>query len=539
VRRARPEERLVTLDGVDRVLDPDDLLVTDDSGPVALAGIMGGAGTEIGPRTSAVILEAAHWDPPTISRGVRRHKLPSEAAKRFERGVDPEVAAPALQRACDLLVTYGGATAEPGFTVTGHAVPPVTIMMPADLPERTAGIPIPEPTVLRRLEQVGCVVAGSGVLWVTPPSWRSDLVDPADLVEEVVRLEGYEAIPPSLPSPPPGRGLTEAQRARRSVGRALAEAGYVEVLSSPFVSPEAYDALGLDEEDPRRRALRVANPLSEAEPELRTTLLPGLLTTLRRNIGRGNRDVALFETGLVYLPAEDAPLPPALGVDRRPTAEELARLIAAVPDQPTHLAVALSGAADPAGWWGPARQAAWADAVQAARVVAATVRVELTVRAARQAPWHPGRCAALLRGDRVVGYGGELHPRVVAALDLPERTCAMELDLDALGVGGIVRAPALSMYPPALLDVALVVPDEAPASDVAAALRDGAGSLLESLRLFDVYTDPERLGPGRRSLAYALRFRAPDRTLTVEEAAEARDAAVAEAARRTGAVLRG
>jgi phenylalanyl-tRNA synthetase beta chain len=539
VRRAGPGERLVTLDGVDRVLDPDDLLVTDDSGPVALAGIMGGASTEIGSDTTAVILEAAHWEPPTISRGVRRHKLPSEAAKRFERDVDPEVAAPALQRACDLLATYGGATVEDGFTVAGGPLPPVTIALPADLSERTAGIPIPEPTVVRRLEEVGCTVTGSGRLGVTPPSWRADLVDPADLVEEVVRLEGYEAIPSTLPAPPPGRGLTEVQRTRRSVGRALAEAGYVEVLSAPFVAPGVHDALGLSEDDPRRHALRLANPLSEAEPELRTTLLPGLLATLRRNVGRGIRDVALFETGLVYLPAEDAPPMPSLGVDRRPTDDELARLDAALPDQPTHLAVALAGALDPAGWWGPARPAGWADAVQAARLVAATARVELTVRAAQQAPWHPGRCAALLRGERVVGYAGELHPRAVAALELPERTCAMELDLDALGIGRLVRAPVLSSYPPALLDVALVVPDEAPAADVAAALRDGAGSLLESLRLFDVYTDPERLGPGRRSLAYSLRFRAPDRTLTVEEAAEARDAAVAEAARRTGAVLRG
>lgn len=539
VRRARAGERLVTLDGVERALDPDDLVVAEGSGPVALAGIMGGARTEIGSDTSAVVLEAAHWEPPTISRGVRRHRLPSEAAKRFERGVDPEVAGAALQRACDLLATYGGATAEPGFTVAGRSVPPVMVALPADLPARTAGIPIAEPTVVRRLEQVGCTVAGSGVLRVTPPSSRADLVDPADLVEEVVRLEGYESIPSTLPTPPPGRGLTEAQRARRSVGRALAEAGYVEILSSPFVATGVHDALGLEEDDPRRHSLRLANPLSEAEPELRTTLLPGLLATLRRNIGRGFRDVALFEAGLVYLPAEDATPPPPLGVDRRPTADELARLDAALPDQPTHLAVALAGAADPAGWWGPARRASWADAVQAGRLVAATAGVDLTVRAARQAPWHPGRCAALLRDGRVIGYAGELHPRAVAALELPERTCAMELDLDALGHGGIVRAPALSTYPPALLDVALVVPDEAPAADVAAALRDGAGSLLESLRLFDVYIDPERLGPGRRSLAYALRFRAADRTLTVEEAAEARDAAVAEATRRTGAVLRG
>ncbi|HVD29989.1 MAG TPA: phenylalanine--tRNA ligase subunit beta, partial [Mycobacteriales bacterium] len=335
-----------------------------------------------------------------------------------------------------------------------------------------------------------------------------------------------------------GRGLSERQRARRSIGRALAEAGYVEVLSYPFVAAEVHDDFGLDADDPRRDALRLANPLSDAEPELRTSLLPGLLATLRRNIGRGLRDVALFESGLVYLRG-DGKLPlPLLGVERRPTPAELARLLAGIPDQPTHLAVVLAGAREPAGWWGPARPAGWADAVEAARTVAATDRVELTVRAARQAPWHPGRCAALLRGDRILGYAGELHPRAIAALDLPQRTCAMELDLDALGLGGIVRAPALSTYPPALLDVALVVPDEAPAAEVTAALRDGAGSLLESLRLFDVYTDPERLGPGRRSLAYALRFRAPDRTLTVEEVSAVRDAAVAEAARRTGAVQR-
>jgi len=539
VRRARPGEHLVTLDGVDRTLDRDDLLVADDSGPIALAGIMGGASTEIGPGTTDVILEAAHWDPATISRGVRRHKLPSEAAKRFERDVDPEVAGPALQRACELLTRYGGADTRHGVTVVGPGPQRVTITLPVGLPARVAGTPIPPGMVVRHLEQVGCTVAGSeDMLGVIPPSWRPDLLAPADLVEEVVRLEGYEKIPSTLPSPPPGRGLTERQRARRSVGRALAEAGFAEVLSYPFVAPDVHDDFGLEADDPRRNALRLANPLSEAEPELRTSLLPGLLATLRRNIGRGLRDLALFEAGLVYLRG-DGELPlPVLGVERRPTRAELARLLAGIPGQPTHLAVVLAGARDPAGWWGPARPACWADAVEAARTVAATVRVELTVRSAHQAPWHPGRCATLLRDGRQLGYAGELHPRVVAALDLPERTSAMELDLDAVGLGGIVRAPALSTYPPALLDVALVVPDEAPAAEVAAALRDGAGPLLESLRLFDLYTDPERLGPGRRSLAYALRFRAPDRTLTVDEASAARDAAVAEAARRTGAVLR-
>jgi phenylalanyl-tRNA synthetase beta chain len=540
VRRARPGETLETLDGVRRTLDPDDLLVTDESGPIALAGIMGGAATEIGPDTTDVVLEAAHWQPATISRGIRRHRLPSEASKRFERGVDPQVAGPALARACALLVEHGGAGADEGVTVAGPGPVPVTVTLPADLPERTAGIPIPPEVVQARLEQIGCALtaAPGGLLTVVPPSWRDDLVDPADLVEDVVRLEGYESIPSVLPTPPAGTGLTEQQRVRRSVGRALADFGLVEVLTYPFVAPSVWDGLGLAEDDPRRRALRLANPLSEAEPELRTTLLPGLLAALRRNVGRGQRDVALFEMGQVFLPAEALPPMPVVGVSRRPTDEELAALAAGIPEQPTHVGAVLAGNLEQGGWWGPGRAASWADAIEAAREVARAAKVPLTVRAARQAPWHPGRCAALLAGETVVGYAGELHPRAVAALDLPERTCAMELDLGGLGVGGLVRAPTLSHYPPALLDVALVVPAEVPAASVADALRDGAGSLLESLRLFDVYTDPQRLGPDVRSLAYALRFRAPDRTLTVEEAAEARDAAVAEASRRTGAVLR-
>jgi len=540
VRRARPGETLETLDGVLRTLDLDDLLVTDESGPIALAGIMGGAATEIGPETTDVVLEAAHWQPATISRGIRRHKLPSEASKRFERGVDPLVAGPALARACALLASLGGADVDRGVTVAGPGPVPVTVTLAADLPERTGGIPVPAEVVQRRLEQIGCSVdaAPGGLFTVVPPSWRDDLVDPADLVEEVVRLEGYESIPSVLPTPPPGTGLTERQRVRRSIGRALADFGLVEVLTYPFVAPSVWDDLGLDDDDPRRRALRLVNPLSEAEPELRTTLLPGLFAALRRNAGRGQRDVALYEAGLVFLPPETLPPLPVVGVSRRPTDEELAALAAGIPDQPTHVGAVLAGNLEPAGWWGPGRAASWADAIEAAREVAGVAKVPLTVRAARQAPWHPGRCAALLAGETVVGYAGELHPRVVAALDLPERTCAMELDLDALGIGGLVRASALSSYPPALLDVALLVPAAVPAASVADALRDGAGSLLESLRLFDVYADPERLGPDVRSLAYALRFRARDRTLTVEEAAAARDAAVAEAGRRTGAVLR-
>jgi phenylalanyl-tRNA synthetase beta chain len=537
VRRAESGERLTTLDGVERRLDPDDLVVTDDSGAIALAGVMGGGSTEIGPSTSDVVLEAAHWDPGSISRAVRRHKLPSEAAKRFERGVDPEIAAVALQRCVDLLVEHGGASAEPGFTVVGDGPPPVLIALRSRLPGEVAGLPIDGDAVRQKLETVGCEVTGTELMSVTPPTWRPDLTDPADLVEEVVRLVGYDTIPSSLPTPPPGHGLTDEQRLRRSISRAVAAAGFTEVLTSPFVSPRVHDAFGLAADDPRRRALLVRNPLSENEPELRTSLLPGLLAALTRNQGRGNRDLALFEMGLVYLPASDSLAAPDPGVAERPSDAEIAELYAAVPDQPRHLGAVLAGDVEPPGWWGDGRAAGWADAVEAARVVARAARADLVVRAGDYPPWHPGRCAELMLGGAVVGHAGELHPRVVAALGLPERTAAMELDLSAFVPPPPAPTPKLSTFPPVLLDVSVTVPAATPVAAVEAALSAGAGELLESIRLFDVYSDDRLRDEGRKSLAYALRFRA-DRTLTVEEASAARDAAVASAAEQVGAELR-
>jgi phenylalanyl-tRNA synthetase beta chain len=538
VRRATAGERLTTLDGADRALDGDDLLITDDTGPIGLAGVMGGASTEINDGTTAVLLEAAHWEPTGIARTVRRHKLPSEAAKRFERGTDPEMTMVALARAAALLAEYGGARVAGGPVDPDTRGPRPAIPLDAGRPSQISGVAYPPSQVIEALAAIGASVDGDGEhLQVTPPSWRPDLTDPADLVEEVVRLAGYDDIPSVLPNVPPGRGLTDRQRRRRSIGRALAEAGYVEAPAYPFIGTAALDALGIPADDVRRSVVIVRNPLSEEEPALRTTLLPGLLATLARNLSRGQRDVAVFEHGSVF-PGDRRTPAPVPGVDGRPDDETLAALLGAVPPQPWHVAVALTGSREPRGWWGPGRPAEWADAVQAARIVAATAGVELTVRAGELAPWHPGRCAELLVGDRVVGHAGELHPRVLAALDLPARTCAMELDVDALPPAPIPVGPYVSTFPPVLVDLALVVPDEIPAADVEAALREGAGELLESLRLFDVYTGPP-VPAGSRSLAYALTLRAPERTLTGEEANAARDAAIVVAVERTGAVLRG
>src|SRR3954447_25213479 len=537
VRQAKAGERLTTLDGADRALDADDLLITDDSGPIGLAGVMGGASTEIGDGTSSVLLEAAHWEPTGIARSVRRHKLPSEAAKRFERGTDPEMTVVSLARAAALLAEYGGARVVGGPGDLDTRGPRAAVARDAGRPSRISGVAYPTSQVIEALTAVGASVDADGaLLQVTPPSWRPDLPQPAELVEEVVRLAGYDDIPSVLPSVPPGRGLTERQRRRRSIGRALAEAGYVEAPAYPFVGTAALDALGIPADDVRRQVVIVRTPLSEEEPALRTTLLPGLLATLARNLARGQRDVAVFEHGSVF-PGDRRVPAPIPGVDRRPDDETLAALLGAVPPQPWHVAVALAGNREPRGWWGPGRPAVWADAVQAARIVAEASGVELTVRAGDLAPWHPGRCAELLVADRVVGHAGELHPRVLAALELPARTGAMELDVDALPAAQVPVGPHISTFPPVLVDLALVVPDAVPAADVEAALREGAGQLLESLRLFDLYTGPP-VPAGSRSLAYALTLRAPDRTLTGEEANAARDAAVALAAERTGAILR-
>ncbi|MFY1599437.1 phenylalanine--tRNA ligase subunit beta [Micromonospora sp. WMMD737] len=559
VRRAETGEKLTTLDGVTRALAPEDMVICDETGPISLAAVMGGETSEVVAGTTNVLFEAAHWDPVMVGRTARRHKLFSEAAKRWERGVDPALPLVAVARAVRLLTEHAGGAAGDEILDIDHVRPRTPVVLPADLPSQRIGVNYPPARVAALLEQVGCTVAqgtdrlaedpgevgvaaGTGdALSVTPPTWRPDLTDPADLVEEVVRLDGYDRVPSVLPTAPPGRGLTWQQRRRRAVARSLAERGYVEVLAHPFVAPGLADQLGLPADDPRRSAVRLANPLSEEEPLLRTTLLGPLLGIAKRNLGRGQRDLALYEIGAVFHPRPDAGRPPAMGVDRRPTDEEFAAADAVVPDQPRHVAVVLTGDVEPAGWWGAGRPAGWADAVEAGRDVLAAADVpthRIEVRAAEYAPWHPGRCAELLVDGTVVGHAGELHPAVVAALELPRRTSAMELDLDALPAAPVASGPVVSGFPPALIDVALVVDASVPAAQVQQALVEGAGGLLEQVRLFDVYAS-EQLGEGRRSLAYKLTFRAPDRTLTVEEAVAARDAAVARAAERFGATLRG
>jgi len=538
VREARAGETLITLDDVKRALSDEDLVITDDSGVIGLAGVMGGQTTELRETTTNIVIEAASFAPVRISRTARRHKLPSEASRRFERWVDPAAAYSAAHRVADLLVELAGGTVDASETVYGTvpAMPVRTIR--ASLPAEVLGAPV-------EAERVVAILRGSGVdvtvdgdtLTCVPPTWRPDLVDPYDYVEEVGTKIGLDSIVPVLPRATGGRGLTARQKAHRALSAALPAVGFVEVIQFPFMADDDADKLGIGADDGRRQAVRLANPLAETAPLLRTTMLPGLFGAVARNLSRGQSDLALYEVGTVFRgPVGQAPMP---SVAQRPSDDELAAIYAALPQQPTHVACVLTGEWLPASAGRPAVAAGWQQAVAFAEATGRALGVELQRTSDDHAPFHPGRCARLYVGDVTVGHAGELHPSVCRAYGLPARTAAAELSFDALCelVGGPGSVAPVSSWPVAKEDVALIVDQAVQAGDVEAALREGGGSLLEDVRLFDVYVS-DAIGEGKKSLAFALTLRAADRTLTEAEAASVRDAAVAVAATRYGAVQR-
>lgn len=541
VRRAVAGEKLTTLDGKERSLDMEDLLITDDSGPIGVAGVMGGASTEVSEATSTVLIEAAHFEEVSIARSRRRHKLPSEASKRFERGVDWQVANVAAQRAVDLLIELAGGVADDAGTDVGTAPDAVTIALPAGFAAERIGIDFTEEQIVTSLVDLGAIVDKADGGWtVSAPSWRNDLETKEDLSEEIARLVGYDQIPATLPVAPPGRGLTRVQQQRRRLIQAFADAGLTEVLAYPFVSKAANDTFGVAEEGAPRSAVKLANPISEEQGFLRTSILPGLIEVAKRNHSRGFRDLAVFEAGLVFLPAGEvgtASIPP-LGV--KPADEVLDALYDGVPDQPLHIAAVLTGHDSPAAANHTPRPWDWADALDIARLAGDVLGVEVVVSQGSHQAFHPGRAARLsLRSGEVVGYAGELHPKLLAAQDMPERSVALEINADVLfeAAADVIVARHISTFPVATQDVALVVTQEVPADDVLSALRDGAGELLEDVALFDVYAG-KGIEDGKKSLAFSLRFRAADRTLTAEEASAARENAVALATKRFGAVQR-
>ncbi|WP_122942246.1 phenylalanine--tRNA ligase subunit beta [Brachybacterium sp. EE-P12] len=550
VRRARRGEQLTTLDDVTRTLDPEDLLITDAGGDgdrvLGLAGVMGGEDTEVSATTTDIVLEAATFDPVTVARTARRHRLPSEASKRFERGVDPQLPLIAAHRAAQLIVEHGGGTIAAQVTDEGSATAPAPITAGLRDAERIVGIPYTDAQVTGSLEAIGCTLAhgAEGELTVTPPSWRPDLEIREDLVEEIARLVGYAQIPSELPTAPGGRGLTVAQRARRAARRALAEVGLIEVNSAPFVAPAIHDRLRYAEADARREAVRILNPLSEDEPLLRTELLQTLLPVARRNLGRGEEQIAIFQRGSVFRARSGQGSAPVPAAAQRPSEQELEQILAALPAQTSALASVIGGASGPDSWQGEPAPWGWADALDLARRAAAAVGAELEVRQTEHAPFHPGRAAELrVRTDSgdglAVGAAGELHPAVIKEFGLPARTAAFELDLEAViaAAPAVVRAEPVPTYPPAKEDFAFVVEQSVPASAVEAAIVVGAGDLAERVHLFDVFTG-EQIGEGKKSLAFAIRLRSTEGTLTAEQIGETRQRIIAAVESAVGGELR-
>lgn len=551
VRRANPGEKIVTLDDAERTLHQEDILVTDSQGghgarPIGLGGVMGGLDTEVSDTTTDILLEAAHWDPITIARTARRHKLGSEASRRYERGVDTALAPIAIERALSLMQEFGGGVIEDVLTDIDNTEPPKPIAMDIAYPGTIVGVDYEPDEVVNSLEMVGCTVdKDAESLIVTPPTWRPDLDTPITLVEEVARLHGYENLPSVLPTAPPGRGYTHSQRARKSVARTLAESGMTEVLTYPFISESRLDQMMIPANDLRRDFVRLANPLSAEFPVMRTAILQTLVDALKVNLSRGAQDLAIYELGRAYLRRAVGAVPATYSGDTI-TPDDVIALNQAIPGQVRRVAGLMTGNRIQASWNAKPEPFEWSDALAAAERVARVIGVELKVtrdipEGHSSAPYHPGRAAVYTLADGTyAGVAGELHPKVLETLGLPPRTVAFELLLDpmiAASEGAIAAAVSVSQNPLAKEDFAFVVDVGVSAVDLVAVVRAAGSELVEDVRVFDVYEGPQ-IGEGKKSLAVNVLMRAPDRTLTTEEVLDLRHAIIAGAAGQCGALLR-
>jgi phenylalanyl-tRNA synthetase beta chain len=534
VRRAKSGEQLQTLDEKVRALHVEDLLICDESGPIGLAGVMGGASTEVSSGTKNVLIEAALFDPISIARTARRHKLSSEASKRFERGVDPEVGPIAAARVAQLLVELAGGQLNGVGSSYRIELPKIEIELPFAFASELVGVDYANQQILDLLHQIGCELkVHDDAVTVTPPSWRPDLRHKTDLVEEVARLAGYHLIPSRIPVAPPGRGLTPRQQFRRRALSGLAGAGFTEVLNYPFYSEQQ------NREFSHSPALRLENPMQGDSPELRNSLIPGLLQAAARNLSRGTTDLALVEEGSVFFPATGSATTSLPVGNVRPSDEQLAELNSSIPIQPRHLAGIVLGDWVAQAPGQQAVQAGYPQAILAVEQISRAAGVEFEIRQATPLGYHSGRAAEVLVSGVVVGHLGEVAPSLTSEYHLPRRVAAFEVNLDALFAHApeVLQAAELRVMPAATQDLSLLVSSHIAAADLMQAIREGAGDLLESVSLVDDYRG-EHVPSGTKSVTFSLRFRAADRTLTQAEATLSKDAAVALASQKFGATLR-
>jgi phenylalanyl-tRNA synthetase beta chain len=531
VRRANKGETITTLDDKERALHEEDLLITDQSGPIGIAGVMGGASTEVTDATTKILLEAAIFDPISIARSARRHKLPSEASRRFERGVDHKVSAFAAARAAQLLIDLAGGKLSGLGAEQVTEIAPIKISMDAGFPAELVGYDYSENEVVAALEMIGCKVSGKRSLEVEVPSWRPDLRHKTDLAEEVARLVGYDKIPATIPVAPPGRGLTRRQQLRRKVLGTLVGSGFVEVLNYPFYTPEQnswFSSSG---------AIELENPIQSEAGQLRKELLPGLLQAASRNVSRANSNLAIVEEGSAFI-AGGTPVTALPVGNQRPSDKVLASLNASIPSQPRKLAGLVLGdwVAQQPGQ--AAIEAGYQQAVSAIISALGSIGVEAGLTQDEVVGLHPGRGAKVNVAGEEVGIVGELHPDIADELHLPGRVGVFEVDLSAIYdlAPELIAASEIGVMPAATQDLSLVVGLDVPSADLVETIREGAGELLESISLVDDWRS-ETLGQ-KKSLTFSMVFRAKDKTLTAAEATAAKEAAVQLAAQRHGAELR-
>jgi phenylalanyl-tRNA synthetase beta chain len=574
VRRARAGERLATLDGVEREFDAEMCVIEDDEGPTSIAGIMGGARSEVRDTTARVLMEAATWNGPNIQRTSTRLGLRTEASGRFEKGLQSEQGLDGQAVAGALMIELCGARPVGGtIDVGGPGPEPRVVGLRVGRLAGLLGAPVPIADARALLERLGFELVGAsdgqafeervragvervrralealvdepeagrdapgGALAARVPYWRrSDVTREVDLIEEVARLWGLDRLPSTLPPRrgAPGR-LAPEQRLRRRAEDALVGAGLFEAVGWSFTAPDVADRLALPAGDPRRAAVPLENPMAESHSVMRTTLLGSLLDAVRHNRARGAEDVRLFEYGAIYLARTEVQTNGAepTGNPWYPVPDP------ALPFERPHLAALLTGRMRPATWREPDPPPADLFAAKAVlQALGAALRVELATEPGREPFLHPGRSARVLAGGRPAGWLGELHPRVAAAWDL-DAVAGFELEWGRLveAAPGVARYEDLTSFPAVRQDIAVSVADDVPAARVVEVVREAGGPLLRAAEVFDVYRGAQ-VGEGRASLALRLEFRAPDRTLTDEEVAQRRAEIVAALAERVGGELR-
>lgn len=517
VKRASEGETLETLDHVNRRLSPHDLIIYDDDGPTSMSGTMGGARSEVSSETDRVLMEAASWDPPTIMHMWRRHDLRSEAATRFERGVDPNLADVANQRASAMVhALAGGEILEGAVDEVAVDSDPWTIELALAEVTRLLGPGFESGSVNKILERLGMTIEGSDPVIVTVPTFRPDVTRPADLVEEIARIHGYDKFDATLPTGPAG-GLTSQQRRQRELNAALVAVGLSQAINLPFVSVGDLNGLGLETDG--SDLLTVKNPLREEESKLRPSILPGLLNDLRFNQSHGNASVALFEYGKVFSSEAD-PDDPRL------------------PHQYDRLAWAVVGDAGLTSLEGAQARADGPLSLAIWRHVSRVLNLESTLESSTHAGFHPGRTAEVRIAGNVIGHVGELAPSAARHFEIDGRVAVAELDLTPiLEPVPFKLAWTPSVYPHVDFDLSFVVSRDVAANALVETTSLATDGLVESARVFDEFTDGS-IGEDKKALAIRYRLRAPDRTLDQKEIGTIRDAMI-EAAGEVGAQLRG